>query len=65
MRVWLVIDRLQGLVELACCFWYEYLDGQHYSLNVSISIFSEMPSGKSDGNGSFGGNDICWIAFSL
>jgi hypothetical protein len=53
-----VTDRLQGLAELACCFWYRYLDGQHYSLNVSISIFSEMPSGKSDGTGSFGGNDI-------
>jgi hypothetical protein len=31
---------------------------QHYSLNVSISILSEMPSGESDGNGSYGGNDI-------
>jgi hypothetical protein len=49
---------MQALAELACCFWYRYLDGQHYSLNVSISILSEMPSVESDGNGSFGGNDI-------
>jgi hypothetical protein len=34
----LVTSWMQALTELACCFWYRYLGGQHYSLNVSISI---------------------------